>query len=65
MTMEHAQFMFALATRVPIEFPKHLIDVIHKTYTKKELNLPVGSLITTLALKAKIPLRQNEPNLKT
>lgn len=65
MPLECAQYMFALVTGVEIDFPLHVIDVLHMANTKKkELNLPFGSLITALAMKAKIPLRQNEPNLK-
>lgn len=64
MPFERAQFMFALATGVEIDFSHHGIDVIYKAHTKKELNLPFGNLIIALAMKAKISHGQNEYNLK-
>lgn len=64
MTLERAQFMFALATGVPIDCPRHVIDVIYKAHIDKELNLPFCTLIMALAMKAKVPIRKNEPNLK-
>lgn len=64
MPLDHAQFMYTLATGVDIDFSRHIIDVIHKAHIENELNLPFGSIITTLAMKAMTPLRKNELNLK-
>lgn len=59
-TSEMGYFMYALATG-SIDFPRHVIDIIHCSHGEKELNLPFGSLITKLTMKAKVPLRDNEP----
>ncbi|KAG6641190.1 hypothetical protein CIPAW_09G056200 [Carya illinoinensis] len=63
-SLERAYFMYALATSVSIDFPRHVIDIIHRSHVEKELNLPFGSLITQLAIIAKVPLRANEPTMK-
>ncbi|KAG7979914.1 hypothetical protein I3843_05G154800 [Carya illinoinensis] len=63
-SLERAYFMYALATGVSIDFPRHVIDIIHRSHVEKELNLPFGSLITKLAMIAKVPLRANEPTMK-
>ncbi|KAG7990668.1 hypothetical protein I3843_02G036100 [Carya illinoinensis] len=63
-TLERAYFMYALATRVSIDLPKHIIDIIHRSHVEKEKNLPFGSLITKLGMKAKVPLQANEPIMK-
>ncbi|KAG7980996.1 hypothetical protein I3843_05G210200 [Carya illinoinensis] len=63
-SLERAYFMYALATSVSIDFPRHVIDIIHRSHVEKELNLPFGSLITKLAMIAKVPLRANEPTMK-
>ncbi|KAG6675550.1 hypothetical protein I3842_15G108700 [Carya illinoinensis] len=54
-SLEKAYFMYALATGVSIDFPRHVIDIIHRSHVEKELNLPFGSLITQLAMVAKLP----------
>lgn len=56
--------MYVLATGVSIDFPRHVIDIIHRSHVEKELNLPFGDLITKLAIKAIVPLRNNEPTMK-
>lgn len=56
--------MYALATGVSTDFSGHVIDIIQCAHVEKELNLPFGGLITKLALRAKVPLWNNEPNLK-
>ncbi|KAG6713198.1 hypothetical protein I3842_05G140700 [Carya illinoinensis] len=63
-SLERAYFMYALATGVSIDFPRHVIDIIHRSHVEKELNLLFGSLITKLAMLAKVPLRANEPTMK-
>lgn len=59
-----AYFMYSLATGVSIDFPQHVIDIIHHSCVEKELNLPFGSSITKLDMKAKVPHRDNETTMK-
>ncbi|XP_041017161.1 F-box/kelch-repeat protein At3g06240-like [Juglans microcarpa x Juglans regia] len=49
---------------VSIDFHRHTIDISHRSNVDKEFNFPFGSLIMKLALKAKIPFRDNEPTMK-
>lgn len=63
-TLEMAYVIYALATGVSIDFPRHVIAIIHRSHVEKKLNMPFGSLITKLAMKAKVPLRDNEPTMK-
>lgn len=56
--------MYALTTIVSIDFPRHVVDIIHRAYIDKEQNLPFGGLNTKLAAKAKVPLKINEPTMK-
>lgn len=62
--LERAHFMYTLATGVSIDFPRHIIDIIHRFHVEKELSLPFDGLITKLAMIAKVPLRANEPTMK-
>ncbi|KAG6703619.1 hypothetical protein I3842_07G093600 [Carya illinoinensis] len=63
-SLERAYFMCALAIGVSIDFPRYVIDIIHRSHMEKELNLSFGSLITKLVMIAKVPLRANEPTMK-
>ncbi|KAG6704280.1 hypothetical protein I3842_07G128400 [Carya illinoinensis] len=66
LTVEKAQFIYALVKGVPINLLSHIVDVISKARSDKmdKESLPFGGLITKLAKISKVPLRSTEATIK-
>jgi len=50
LTIEKAQFMYAIATDIPIDLASHFIDVIQTTTTEKKVSLSFGGLISRITI---------------